>query len=193
MSNLWYENPKILLSNYHIFFPNINLNYEEKINALARFAIYFSILIIIFNQNIMWLSLSIIILIISYSIGKNKIFENFKNKNCVRPTAENPFMNFVYDDYNKNVDREEACEYDEVKDAIKKNFNQHIVPDPADLFGTKISQRQFFTMPSTRVSNNQTEFAQWLYGDSGDCKTFGKNCDKNRDNRYNASRLQFQY
>ncbi len=30
--------------------------------------------------------------------------------------------------------------------------------------------RQYYTMPNTSVPNNQTEFANWLYGSETNCK-----------------------
>ena len=68
MTELWYHNPKILLKNYDQFFPNKNFTRIEKINSLARFAIYFSVLLILFNQDNKYLSISIVILIIRITI-----------------------------------------------------------------------------------------------------------------------------
>ena len=66
MNTLWYNNPKILLNDLHQFFPNNSLNREQKINAIVRFAIYYSILVIIFKQDFKWLSVSLILISISY-------------------------------------------------------------------------------------------------------------------------------
>jgi hypothetical protein len=194
MSNLWYNNPKILLENWHEFFPHNDLSKEQKINSIARFALYYSILVLLFKQDTKWLSVSVVLLIISYCLGYYEGFEQTeKTASCVKPTKDNPFMNFTLADYYNNVDRSEACDYDDVKDDMRKEFKKGIVPDPADLWGKNISDRQFFTMPWTQVVNDQTGFANWLYGNSGECKNLGKNCDKNRDNRYHQSRYYMQY
>ena len=191
MSELWYNNPLILLNDWSQFFPNNNLTKEQKINAIARFAIFYSILILIFNQDKKWLSISIVLLIISFSLG---VYENFEQVNklptCVKPTKNNPFMNYIIGD---DIERESACEYEDVKDEMRNEFKKGIIPDPADLWGTNISDRNFFTMPWTRIVNNQTDFANWLYGNSGTCKNEGIYCDKNRDNRYHQSRYYRQY
>ena len=68
MTELWYRNPGILFEKYDEFFPNKNLNRIEKINSLARFAIYFAFLLILLNQDKKWLSISIVILIIRITI-----------------------------------------------------------------------------------------------------------------------------
>jgi hypothetical protein len=114
MNTLWYNNPQILLSEWYQFFPNNSLSREQKINAIARFAIYYLILIIIFNQNLKWLSISIILLIISFCLGYSENFEQInKVSMCVKPTKNNPFMNYMISD---DVNRESACEYDDIKD-----------------------------------------------------------------------------
>ncbi len=102
-------------------------------------------------------------------------------------------MNFTLDDFINNNDRKEACSYDKSKDKMRKEFRKDIVPDPADLWGQNISDRQFFTMAWTTVVNNQTALGKWLYGNAGECKNLGLNCDKNLDNRYQQSRYNMQY
>lgn len=194
MTDIWYNNPKVLLDNWSEFFPNNDLTREQKINSIARFAAYYTFLVLLFKQDTKWLTISVVLLVISYCLG---VYENFeqsnKNSKCVRPTKDNPFMNFTLSDYYHNVEREEACDYEDVKEEMREEFKKGIVPDPADLWGKNISDRQFFTMPWTQVVNNQTEFAKWLYGNSGECKNNGLNCDKNRDNRYHQSRYYLQY
>ena len=194
MSALWYNNPKILLDDWHQFFPNNNLSRDQKINAIARFAIFYSLLVLIFKQDTKWLSISVVLLIISYCLGYYETFEqDNKNPSCVKPSKNNPFMNFTMGDYINNVDRLPACDYDDVKEEMRNEFRKDIVPDPADLWGTNISDRNFFTMPWTQVVNDQSGFANWLYGNSGTCKNEGIGCDKNRDNRYHQSRYYMQY
>lgn len=191
MSELWYNNPLILLNDWSQFFPNNDLNKKQKINAIARFAIFYSILILIFNQDKKWLSISIVLLIISFCLGTYENFESInKLQTCVKPTKNNPFMNYTIGD---DVNRNPACNYEDVKDEMRNEFKKGIVPDPADLWGTNISDRNFFTMPWTQVVNNQSGFANWLYGNSGKCKNEGIDCDKNRDNRYHQSRYYRQY
>jgi len=191
MTTLWYNNPQILLSDLHQFFPTNSLTREQKVNSIARFAIFYSILIIIFNQDLKWLSISILLLIISFCLGYSENFEQInKVSTCVRPTKKNPFMNYMITD---DVTREPACEYDDIKDEMRNEFKKDIIPDPADLWGTNISDRNFFTMPWTQIINDQSGFAHWLYGNSGTCKNEGIGCDKNRDNRYHQSRYYKQY
>jgi hypothetical protein len=196
-NKLWFEEPSILVNEWKHFFPTNNLSRNQKINAIARFGIYYAILILLFKQSSKWLSISIVLVTISCYLGYYESFENDlpieKKEKCTPPTKNNPFMNFTLGDYISNPDRPNACPFDKVKDDIRNEFRKDIVPDPADLWGKNISDRQFFTMPWTTLTNDQSGFAKWLYGDSGECKNLGKNCDKNRDNRYHQSRYYIQY
>jgi len=194
MSNLWYNNPQVLFDNWLDFFPTNNLSRDEKINAIARFAIYYGILIFIFKQDSKWFAISVILLLISYYLGYYETFEEIKkDEDCVGPTKKNPFMNFTLDDFINNTDRKEACPYEKVKEKMRNEFRKDIVEDPADLWGQNISDRQFFTMPWTTIVNDQTGLGKWLYGKAGECKNLGLNCDKNRDNRYHQGRYYVQY
>jgi hypothetical protein len=195
MTEVWYNNPGILFENLGEFFPTNDLDRIGKINAIARLAIYYMISITIFGLNSQWYSVSIVLLIISYFLGYYENFEEVKKTElkCTNPSKSNPFMNFTIGDYMNDVDRPAACSYDKVKNKMREEFRKDIITDPADLWGTNISDRQFFTMPWTTVVNNQSTLGKWLYGNSGECKNLGLNCDKNRDNRYHQSRYYMQY
>jgi len=193
MTELWYHNPKILLKNYDQFFPNKNFTRIEKINSLARFAIYFSVLLILFNQDNKYLSISIVILIISLFLGTTEKFVSLQNKEdpkkCTSPTKNNPFMNFTLGDLIEKPDRHKACKYEDSKDEIRKNFRSYIYSDSSDIWGKFITDRNFYTMPNTEIVNDQKGFAEWCFGNSGKCKTTGKNCLKMRDPIYHRGRI----
>jgi len=195
MTEVWYNNPGILFENLGEFFPTNDLDRIGKINAIARLAIYYMISITLFGLNSQWYSVSIVLLIISYFLGYYENFEEVKKAElkCTNPSKNNPFMNFTIGDYMNDVDRPAACSYDKVKNKMREEFRKDIITDPADLWGTNISDRQFFTMPWTTVVNNQSGLGKWLYGHSGECKNLGLNCDKNRDNRYHQSRYYMHY
>tara|TARA_E500000178_G_scaffold199477_1_gene197481 strand:+ start:202 stop:786 length:585 start_codon:yes stop_codon:yes gene_type:complete len=180
MTKLWYNNINVLLEKPHQFFPSNNLNDEEKINALARLAIYYSIIILITKRNTSYLTFSIVLLGTSFLLGRSEKFSNQKKKDkCYKPTESNPFMNFTLDDYYKDPNRPKNCDIDEVRDEMKEKFFKRIVPDPTDIWGQSTSDRNFYTTPSTRIVNDQTGFAKWCYGTMGECKTYGRGCLKN--------------
>tara|TARA_B100001093_G_C26644602_1_gene934740 strand:+ start:90 stop:743 length:654 start_codon:yes stop_codon:yes gene_type:complete len=177
----WYDDISIISKKPMEFFPSSELSTNCKINAMARFSIYFSLFIILMNRSQKWLSLSVTILIISLFIGTTEGFtnESFGNEeSCVKPTEKNPFMNFTLEDYYKNSDRPANCSVKKVRKEISEKFLSRIEPDPADLWGQNISDRSFYTMPNTRVVNDQKGFAEWCYGKIGECKSDGKNCLK---------------
>jgi len=200
MTELWINKPFILLNNLNQFFISNELTDNENKNAIVRFAIYFGLLIILFNQNKQWLFLSLIIIFISLFYSKNNIdiFLNTKIKelftpspkldSCYKPTKDNPFMNYTLGDLIETPLRESACNYTDVKNDVKKEFKKHIFTDSYDIWGKNSSDRNFYTLPNTHIVNDQTGFAKWCFGDSGRCKTVGENCLKFKDPLYHRGR-----
>jgi len=193
MTELWYHNPKVLLDNPEDFVPSKNLNRTQKINSLARFSIYYSVLILISKQDSKWLSVGIIIMLISAFLGTTESFtskdKNLNPNECQKPTKDNPFMNYTVDDLLTNPDRPVGCKYDNVKDKMRKEFRSNIYTDSSDIWGKFISDRNYYTMPNTQLINDQTGFALWCFGNSGECKSNGTNCLKQRDPTYHRGRI----
>ena len=198
MNNYWFKNPTILLQNIDEFFPRRDLDKIHKVNAIARLSIYYSILIIILKLDTKYLALSVTLLLLSYFLGASDTFEDIVNKEnntekCTKPTKENPFMNFTVGDHMKNPNRKEACPLDSIRDEEIKNYRFNMIPDVADLYGKTVTDRNFYTMPSTTIVNDQEGFAKYVYGDFGKCKSEGKDCLKNRDHRFHRGRYYYQY
>ena len=54
-------------------------------------------------------------------------------------------------------------------------FRTEFYSDPTDVFGKTQSQRQFITMPSTSIPNDQDSYQNWLYRIPGKtCKEGGR-------------------
>jgi hypothetical protein len=192
MTDLWYYNPTVLLDNPDHFFPTKNLNRIQKINSLARFSIYYMILILLCQYDNKYLSIGIIIILISLFLGTTEKFTNIDDKlvvGCQKPTKDNPFMNYTVGELITNPNRLRACKYDDVKDEMRTNFRNKTYSDTSDLWGKFITDRNYYTMPNTEIVNDQTGFALWCFGNSGECKTEGKNCLKVRDPTYHRGRL----
>lgn len=193
MTELWYKKPAILFNDMNQFFPNNDLSREEKINSMARFALYYSILLIVTKQDTKWLSISLIILLVSILLGDSEKFtstdKTISKEICQRPTRDNPFMNYTLGDLLNKPQRPKACKYDDVKDEMRKEFRSTIYTDTTDIWGKYISDRNFYIMPNTEIVNDQTGFAKWCFGNSGECKITGKNCLKIRDPRYHRGRI----
>jgi len=192
MVKLWYTNPYILIQNYMDFFPKNKMSQNEKINAIARFAIYYAFIIIVLRLDSKWLSVSVLLLLLSLFLGKSEYFDT--TNTCTKPTKENPFMNFTVGDLLDNPSRPSACSVKDVREEQIKLFrSNNIFPDNNDLWGVFINDRNFYTMPSTKIVNDQSMFANFVFGDFGKCKSNGTDCLKHRDNRFARGRYYYQY
>ena len=93
------------------------------------------------------------------------------------PTSRNLFMNILLDEQKYNPTRPAAASVDHplVKQTLDDFFRVQWFSDPTDVFGKNQNQRQFITMPSTTVPNDQGAFADWLYRIPGKtCKEGGR-------------------
>lgn len=192
--DFWINDPKTLFANgnYMKVVPNENMTQNEILNVLTRILIYLLIIMILLNVSSSkshWIPiLLIIIIIVYYFLTKKNVHENFTNQEelddiiltdtlesepplCTEPTKNNPFMNVTMGDWIDNTDRPPACI---ITPAIEKRiddyFNNVYLPDPQDIYNRRFAQRQFYTMPSTTIPNDQTAFALWLYGTAPSCK-----------------------
>ena len=184
--NLWYKNPKLLYENdrYLDFWPSKDKSYNNNINAFSRFIIYCGITLSIYHKDTIGIVCALVLLIFMYfsiDIDKDehkivdKVFNDQDLKadriqNCQQPTKNNPFSNFLIGD---DVNKKSACEYVDVKCDVDKKFNSDIYKSVWDVFDKQNSQRQFYSMPNTKIVNEQTSFAEWLYGPKfkKSCKT----------------------
>lgn len=93
------------------------------------------------------------------------------------PTARNPFMNVLIDEIKYKPKRAEAVSINDpsIKVTLDDFFRTEFNRDPTDVFGKTQSQRQFVTMPSTTIPNDQDSYQKWLYGIAGKtCKEGGR-------------------
>lgn len=192
--NFWSDNPRILFNKdkLHLFFPTKEMTLIEKLNAIARLSIYLGVLLYIFSgYKSNYLFISIIVMIITIFIYKNQKnnmemyfnsynnssqnIENEKiligNKDCTQPTTNNPFMNInlITDPKNKK----KACKSwnsNPIKNNIENKFKYNLYRDVSDLYNKNNSQRQYYTMPSTTIPNDQTAFAKWCFNTGPTCK-----------------------
>ncbi len=94
------------------------------------------------------------------------------------PTARNPFMNVLVDEYKYNPQRPGAASVSDpnVRITLDDFFRVQWTADPTDVFGRSQSQRQFITMPSTSIPNDVDSLQKWLYLIPGKtCKEGGSN------------------
>jgi hypothetical protein len=101
-----------------------------------------------------------------------------------RPSAQNPFMNVLLDEIKYNPTRPPADFSTDPNNQVILDdfFRVQWNSDPTDVFGRSQGQRQFYTMPSTSIPNDQGSFQNWLY------LIPGKTCKEgNRDACYPAT------
>lgn len=195
---LWYQDPSVLLTNFNEFIPDNNLTTISKINALARLSLYIALFTVISGSSTKFLSIPIVILLVSLFLGYTEPFNNdniltdkTENKICQKPTVNNPFMNYTLGDQIDNPMRASACKYDDVKKDIKTKFSSRLYADELDIWGRNITERNFYILPNTRIINDQSGFAKWcfnMYEDGGKCKENGENCLVAIDPRYQRGR-----
>ena len=175
----WFEDPTILFNNNRLlhFVPNINMDFNEKLNSISRFSIYLTLLIYIYSGNYYYLYIPVIVLLLTYLLYKNnkdiEILEfSLENKNCIYPTKHNPFMNPILTDIEENPNRISCIEKNPNMDikTINDKFKNNLYRDLSDIYQKNNSQRQYYTVPSTTIPNKQMKFANWLYNNPKTCK-----------------------
>jgi hypothetical protein len=185
---IWYEDIQgfITQDNYFTILPMANMTFEEKANALVRFFIYLGLILALIKASYKYLFFGIIamlvsVLLIEFDKSQRTRAEQFlakqdltvvNNTLCTKSTVDNPFMNPTMTDLAYNPQRPSACDVtnDLVQEQMNTNFNARLFKDVGDLYGKMSSQREFYTMPSTTIPNDQTGFAEWLYGSGSTCK-----------------------
>lgn len=118
--------------------------------------------------------------------------EEYQKATCRRPTYENPFMNPSPTDFNNDKDNiPQACNVDdeEINNDINLKFHEKMFRNIDDVFDRENSIRQFYTLPSTSIPNNQIEFAKWCYDNGGGCMVNQNKCLRYEDLRHKRKRI----
>jgi hypothetical protein len=200
----WMDDYKILFYKEKLteFFPTMSMTLIEKLNAIFRMSIYLSILLYLLTNNYLYLYIMIIIgafTIYIYKTQKENMELYFnsdpndvendiqktiieENITTVQPTVENPFMNINLITDNKLKEKAPpSWNNEKVQEKIEDKFNYNLYRDVGDLYGKSNSQREYYTMPSTTIPNEQTSFAKWLYGTGPTCKEKSIYCSPEMD------------
>jgi hypothetical protein len=115
--------------------------------------------------------------------------KNVLRSNFHPTTKKNPFGNVLLTDINDAPNRLAAAPsfnpdvYDEIDKAVKKqtqmlnpgiiNTNKQLYGDLKDNYDLDNSMMQFYSMPNTRVANDQGAYAEFLYGNMPSGKSSG--------------------
>lgn len=180
MTTFWYNDIHILLDRPDQFIPSKDMSLAEQLNAITRFSIYYTILILLFNLNRSWIYLSVCLVIMTLLIWSVQSNQPIKSppKFCQEPTYENPYMNIGHIDY-YNPNRLIACKDEDIK--INQQMQENLYENETDLQQRHIIDLAFYTQPNTTIPNDQIGFAKWLYNKPSTCKENGSNCISNID------------
>jgi hypothetical protein len=172
--------------------PTSTMSMGEKINTITRFALYLSILLYLTSGNYLYFYIILVTVVSSYLLYVFKGMEFFDDatdadandddandadandadansntnnvlKDCQKPTKENPLMNpLIGDNPYKN---KKACnvENNTVLENIDKKFCDRLYQNTSSIFSNRNNQQRFYSMPNTRIPNDQSAFANWLY------------------------------
>lgn len=193
---IWFKDIQnfITRDNFLEFFPTSDMNYTEQINSIVRFAVYLTLILVLFKNNYKIFYILVAVLLVSYAMfivdskkkeetrdyyTKYNLAKSKKtNKVCKKPSVDNPFMNRnLLTEYDEETDKE-ACDIqnESVKEDVLNKFNEKLYRSTDDIFMNHASDRQFYTVPNTDLVPDQTSFAEWLYkrpsckaGDSQAC------------------------
>lgn len=174
----WYRDPVAAFSEGRAlqFFPTREMDVAGQLNATFRFALYYGALASLLSRSLRPARLTLVVAMATAALFEARAgmrsasAETFlggllpeARPPCVAPTVDNPFMNVALGD---RPDRAPACDVTEggTKVAMERAFPS--VPSD-DHFAGGRTDRQFYTMPSTTVPNDQGGFADALYRRTG--------------------------
>jgi len=163
---VWYRAPEQLFSRERIlkFFPSASMTVYSQLNAILRFCVYYSLIMIALTRNVRHGMVAVLGAVVTAGIGefaykgRDETFlsSDEDTQECVAPTVDNPYMNFRAFDVR---DRAPACKPWNVENETIAAAGEPIQDSPFQ----KPFDR-FYTMPCTTAANDQTGFANWLYG-----------------------------
>ena len=191
-NKIWIEDVEILFREDKLkeFIPIDTMSDYEKVNAITRFSIYFSIILYVLKDDIKYFYIPIltcIVIYFLYSINTtNKRIENIddtylairpKKENYKLPSKNNPFMNLNITDYGTSKISKPALKGNRTNKKISSYFDK-MYKNADDLHDKETFLRQYYTMPVTTVPDNRIKFAKWCYRGKRKCKT-KNNCYNN--------------
>ena len=111
-NNIWFEDASVLFSKYNFFdiIPLLDMSFNEKINAISRFALYLSILLIIFtgNLNYLYLPISIVLLFYLMYIFRPKRKEQFEYNETETNNTKEDSVSLGYSTTQANIEEKQA-------------------------------------------------------------------------------------
>ncbi len=177
--------------NYYDFrlIPDISMNFEEKLYTIFKILLIIGILsVLIFNDVkillfVIMITTILYLVYIQYLTNKSIKKEKLEKENldiiydvkCIKPKMFNPFMNPTIIEFQNNKDIANcSIDNNKIKNSMNNYFKSNVFKDVNDIYNRNISERQFYTVPSTTIPNDQETFSKWLYKGNYD-----KTCKEN--------------
>ena len=177
----WWDKPRILWSSQRIteIWPSKYQSFEERVNASSRFFLIAGALISFTKMNPLYFMIGLLLTIVLAFLTR---FQNGRRQEsrfprhwfpeeskyledtCHEPTEDNPFQNTLSHHYDDAYNKQPACVSHENKEVIKDLYLKDVPVDFSDPYQRTNGFRQFYSMPSTTIPNDQSAFAEWLYG-----------------------------
>jgi hypothetical protein len=175
---LWLTDPSILFSvqTWQKFVPTKDMDVPAALNSVVRFTVYFAVLLFVGSGKSSYLLAIPLVLVVTVVFSKlfpttRQLVETFTSSTAIvkqytNPTGENPFMNVLLPEIIDNPNRPDAAPItsNKVKHEIRKAFQQtsDIYMDTSDKFDQAQAMRNFHTLQSSTIPNNQDGFLQFL-------------------------------
>lgn len=177
---LWINNPSGLFTSqtWQKFVVTKDMDVSTALNSVVRFTVYFSVLLFLGTSKTQYLLAIPFVLVVTVIFSKvfptTRDIETFispatsvvQAKKYTLPTNNNPFMNVLLTEIIDSPDRPDAAPI--TSKAVKKQMSkafQHtseIYMDTSDRFDQAQSMRNFHTLQSATVPNNQDGFLEFL-------------------------------
>lgn len=165
----WYSEPSILFNQdtWYKFVPQPSMPVRASLNAVVRFSVYLSVLLVLTSRDAWYLLLVPVVMmatvllesvfpeaktIMSERFASGPVVSGYTGTETSMPTADNPFMNPQLTDIVDNPERPPAAEITDVdvRDKVNQAFAQtsNIYMDTTDVFDLVQSQRNFHAVPA---------------------------------------------
>ena len=173
---VWFDEPQQLLdiSKLSQFWPTSSQTPDERVNSTSRFILYVAMVIMFIQKDFRVGILAAVTIGVLYAFHTSgmvidtSMYKAQADDNagaCTQPTANNPMGNVLISDYGTDPNRNGACFYPTVEPGVKKYLDNTFPTDAADIYGSRNgANRAFYSMPNTTIPNDQTGFAEALYG-----------------------------
>ena len=162
------------------FWPSATQSARERVSATTRFVLYAACIVYVITRDARVFALGVVVLAVLYYLWTSNMVSDGKLRSTIGdgraasifrpdvtlPTVENSMGNVLMTDYVDNPDRPSAAWYPSMRTQVQQAWSQiHPFERQRD------AERNFYTMPSSTIPNDQTGFAQAAFG-----KPFSPKC-----------------